>query len=119
MVEQTYIDYWKARRAKRIANEKVWAQEAWTDVKAISTLLRERFQATKIVVFGSLAKDEFGEDSDIDIAAEGIPSKEFFPALTAVNRHSKWPVDLKPMESLDPYFKARVLETGKVIDATP
>ena len=115
-IEQKYIDYWKARRAEYDAQCKIWEQEAWADVKAVSTLLREQFGATKIVVFGSLVKERFGEDSDIDIAVEGMASKDFFKALVAVDECSRREIDLKPMEDLDPYFKKWVLETGTVLE---
>ena len=85
-------------------------------MKAVSTLLREQFGATKIVVFGSLVKERFGEVSDIDIAVEGMASKDFFKAWVAVDECSRREIDLKPMEDLDPYFKKRVLETGKVLE---
>ncbi len=85
-------------------------------MKAVSTLLREQFGATKIVVFGSLVKERFGEDSDIDIAVEGMASKDFFKALVAVDECSRREIDLKPMEDLDPYFKKWVLETGTVLE---
>ncbi|MEL6938275.1 MAG: nucleotidyltransferase domain-containing protein [Cyanobacteria bacterium J06598_1] len=115
-VEQKYIDYWKARQVEYDAQCKVWEQEAWVDVKSVSALLRSQFGATKIVVFGSLVKDRFGEDSDIDLAVEGMNSRDLFKALVAVNKCSRREIDLKPMEDLDPYFKQRVLETGTMIE---
>lgn len=68
------------------------------------------------MVFGSLVQERFGEDSDIDLAVAGIDKADFFAALAAVNAHSKWWIDLKPIESLEPRFKERVLATGRVID---
>lgn len=116
IVEQKYIDYWKAREAKYEAQCKLWEKEAWVEVEAIAKLLQERFGATKIVVFGSLVKDRFGEDSDIDIAVEGIDSKSLWDAYAEISQCSQRFIDLKAMEKLDPYFKKRVLETGKVLE---
>lgn len=117
VVEQKYVDYWRSRQAQRIDQEKVWEQAAWTEVKQVACLLREKFGATKVIVFGSLVRDRFGKDSDIDVAAEGIENAAFFEALTAVNEIGERWIDLKPMESLDARFKSRVLATGRVIDA--
>ena len=118
VVEQKHIDYWQARRAKRIAREKACEEAAWTEVREAARLLKSQFGATKVIVFGSLVKDLFGEYSDIDIAVEGVQDSRFFEALTAVNELGDRWIDLKPIESLEPRFKARVLETGRVVDAS-
>ena len=115
-VEQKYIDYWRSRQAKRIAQVKVWEDAAWLQVKKVACLLRDRFGASRIIVFGSLVRDRFGEDSDIDIAVEGMASADFFEALAAVNASGDRWIDLKPIESLEPRFRDRVLQTGRVVD---
>ncbi|MBE9064712.1 nucleotidyltransferase family protein [cf. Phormidesmis sp. LEGE 11477] len=114
-VEQKYIDYWRSKAAREADQIKVWEKEAWDDVQIVASVLREQFHATKIIVFGSLVKNKFGRGSDIDIAAEGMEPNRFFLALSTVNRHSKREIDLKPMEALDPHFRKRVIETGRVI----
>ncbi|MGB7084779.1 MAG: nucleotidyltransferase domain-containing protein [Phormidesmis sp.] len=116
MVEQKYVEYWRSRQAQQRAQVQLWEKEAWIEVERAVGLLRDRFGATAAIVFGSLVKDRFGEDSDIDLAVEGIAKARFFEALTAVNAHSKWWVDLKPLEDLEARFKAKVLATGSVID---
>lgn len=118
VVEQKYIDYWRSRIAKRIAREKACEAAAWVTVREAACLLKSQFGATRVIVFGSLVRDLFGEDSDIDIAVEGIKDNRFFEALTAVNELGDRQIDLKPVESLEPRFKARVLETGRVVDAS-
>jgi predicted nucleotidyltransferase len=76
-------------------------------------LLRSEFGATQIIVFGSLAKgDYFDAESDIDIAAEGISPPNYFTAMAAANQISHHWVDLKPIESLDPHFLQKVVQTG-------
>ena len=119
MVEQKYIDYWRAKQADQKVLTQRWEQEAWADVKAAVLLLRSQFGVTKAIVFGSLVRDRFGEDSDIDLAVEGLAKADLFEALAAVNAQSKRWIDLKPMESLEPRFKERVLYTGRVIDENP
>lgn len=117
-MEQKHIDYWRALQAKQSAESKALARQAWADVQQIVRLLRSEFGATQIIVFGSLAKgDGFDAESDIDIAAEGISPQNYFMAMAAANRISHHWVDLKPIESLDPHFLQKVLETGKSIHA--
>lgn len=53
--------------------------------KKASFLLRKRYGAKRVVVFGSLARTKpFSAWSDIDLAAWGIASDKFFSAVAAV-----------------------------------
>lgn len=49
--------------------------------KIISILLH--YGAQKIILYGSLARGDYKEDSDIDICYEGMPSK-FFSMLSPI-----------------------------------
>ena len=61
----------------------------------IATGLKEKFNAKKVVLFGSLATMEFIEGSDIDIAVWGIPYDNFFKAVAfAAGYSKKFKVDL-------------------------
>ena len=118
MAEQKYIDYWRDRQAKQAAEAKALAKQAWVDVQQIVHLLITEFEATQLIVFGSLVQDDrFDAESDIDLAVASIPPKDFFTAMAAVNRITQQWVDLKPIEALDPHFLQKVLKTGKMIDA--
>ena len=76
--------------------------------------LVRRYDVQRVVLFGSLARDRFVAESDIDLAVEGLPAAEYFTILAEVNRlTSRW-VDLKLWQDLEPYFQSRVLETGEV-----
>jgi predicted nucleotidyltransferase len=62
---------------------------------------------------GSLARGEFGLDSDIDLAAAGVPADKFFAAGAELERlASGFKVDLVPLESANPFFLERVSEEG-------
>ena len=59
--------------------------KAWKAARSAAPLLKERFAATKVVLFGSLAhKGSFSRWSDIDIAAWGISPEDTFRAIGAV-----------------------------------
>lgn len=78
----------------------------------IADLLVKQYDVRRVILFGSLARDRFAEESDIDLAVEGLPPILYFEVLAQVNRiTSRW-VDLKRWEDLDLHFQARVLETG-------
>ncbi len=117
VVDPKHVTYWRqARVAQQRAQTQAKAQ-AWEEVHRIAAMLRDRYGANHVVVFGSLLKDRFHSQSDIDIAADNIPKAQYFEAVAAANQYSQRWVDLKPLEDLDPYFRQRVFETGIALDA--
>lgn len=60
-------------------------KKAWRLARKAAKLLRERYQAKRVVVFGSLLHPaRFTPWSDVDIAAWGIPAEQTFHAIGAV-----------------------------------
>ena len=60
-------------------------QRAWSLAHEAATLLRNRFNATRIVVFGSLLHPNmFTAQSDVDIAAWGIRPEDTLRAIGAI-----------------------------------
>jgi predicted nucleotidyltransferase len=117
MVEQKYIDYWRDRRVQESQYHKKLANEARQDVKQIVDFLVQHYAVQRIILFGSLTRDRFVADSDIDLAVEGLTSADYFKVLAQVNRlASRW-IDLKLWQDLDPHFQSRVLETGEILYA--
>jgi predicted nucleotidyltransferase len=117
-VDRRYVEYWQQAQARQLRSRQQAADQAWKAVAEMAEVLRRDFGASRIVVFGSLAKGRFAEESDIDLAVAGIPKERFFEALAKVNRHSQRWVDLKPLEDLDPYFRQRILQTGIELEDT-
>ena len=74
-----------------------------------------KFNAQQIILFGSLAKGKFKDGSDIDLAVAGIPKCEYFADVAAVNQITRFWVDLKPLENLEPHFLHRILTMGECI----
>jgi predicted nucleotidyltransferase len=57
-------------------------ERAWKTARTASRILRDRFGAVRVVVFGSLTRPSgFTQRSDIDLAARGIPSEKFCRAV--------------------------------------
>lgn len=108
-----HVAIWRQRmRAQQSAAAQL-ATQAKQDAQQIAMLLRERFGATRVILFGSLVKGNFAADSDIDLAVAGIAKADFFAALADANSLAHTWVDLKPLEDLSPHFRQRVLETGE------
>ncbi len=75
-----------ARRMREQGREAEAArrEKAWAIARAAAELLRTQFHATRVVVFGSLAREMgFTPWSDIDIAAWGIDPLDTLRAIGA------------------------------------
>lgn len=89
-------------------------KNALQTAKQAANILRERFGAYKVVVFGSLATDiGFTEFSDIDLAAWGIPSDAYYKAVAAVTGLSvRYRIDLIDPDLCRESIKKAILEQG-------
>jgi predicted nucleotidyltransferase len=60
-------------------------QQAWELARQAANVLKERFMATRVVVFGSLVhRGMFTQWSDVDLAVWGLRPEETFKAIGAV-----------------------------------
>ena len=60
-------------------------KEAWQVAARAAAILKERYDARKVVAFGSLVDlSRFTRWSDVDLAAWGIPDDCFYAAVGAV-----------------------------------
>lgn len=76
-------------------------------------LLQKKYSVTKIGLFGSYARDEATEDSDIDIAVElNSPNsfRTFFALLYFLEEHFHKKIDLGIEHSLKPLAKEKILK---------
>jgi predicted nucleotidyltransferase len=115
MNQNAYLNYWKKQNQEQTQKRIKEKQKAWKNLRNITKVLIEEFKATKIIVFGSLLTDKFNQESDIDLAVAGIEKKDYFQAFATVNDLGERPIDLKPLEDLDPYFLQKVLQKGECI----
>lgn len=110
-----YLAYWRKKRAEKEKLNSRLESEAKSELHKIISVLAEKYKVRRIILFGSLKTGEFTETSDIDIAVEGIKDEDFFSALAAVNRVSRFSVDLKPLEDLEPNFRLQVCMKGELV----
>jgi predicted nucleotidyltransferase len=101
----------------RIAKER--KEQALEAAEACIRLLKERFGARRVILFGSIAgQGPWHGRSDIDLAVEGLAPEEFFPAYSAccdlLPRGLE--LDLVPLEDAYPEMRARILGEVKMPD---
>lgn len=114
----TQIAYWQRRRVEQELQNQQLAKQARQDLEKVIAILIDDFKVKKIILFGSLAKGNFSQESDIDLAVEGVSPSDYFHVLAQVNSMSDRWIDLKPLESLEPHFLQRVLQTGECLYAS-
>jgi predicted nucleotidyltransferase len=87
---------------------------AWNVARKAAAILKERFGATRVLLFGSLAHDEwFTPRSDIDICVEGIPVEKFFHAEAEVEAvASGFKLDLLDFTECSKELLKRIEEEG-------
>ncbi|MBK6767538.1 MAG: nucleotidyltransferase domain-containing protein [Ardenticatenales bacterium] len=106
----------RRRNAEDAAARAAKRDRAWSAARSCAALLRERFGAERIVVFGSLIENEgrwFGTRSDIDLAAWGIRDDDYFTAVGQLQGvAAEFGVDLVAMERCPDHLRATVEEYG-------
>ncbi|MBW1804365.1 MAG: nucleotidyltransferase domain-containing protein, partial [Deltaproteobacteria bacterium] len=82
--------------------------------RQIAGLLKEKYGARRVVLFGSLAhKTWFTPRSDIDICAEGIPVDMFFQAESEIQKISEgFKVDLVDPQECSRELQREIKEEG-------
>jgi predicted nucleotidyltransferase len=80
--------------------------------EACKRLLRERFGARRVILFGSLAgQAPWHAQSDVDLAVEGLAPTAFFDAYSACRDllPQGAELDLVSLEKVSPEMRARIL----------
>jgi predicted nucleotidyltransferase len=108
---------WKAYRPGAQVDEEQDSERwdrAWEVARTAGRLLRQRFSATRVMVFGSLAhRAWFTPWSDIDLAAWGIPSDAFYGAVAFVTGlSSEFEIDLVAPEDCRPGLRRIIEQEG-------
>ncbi len=110
---EEYVERWRRRQAIERERNRRLAHRARCDAGRIAAMLREKFGATRVILFGSLVTERFSAGSDIDLAVDGLAPADYFPALAEAGKLTDFPVDLKPLGELFPHIRHRVLATGE------
>lgn len=114
-VTEEQLQALRARMRREQAHAAKCAAEARAYLPQIVRTLVERYGATRVVLFGSLARGDFDADSDIDIAADNLAGARLYRAMGELSRDAPFWVDLKPLDELPPDFCARAFRTSEVL----
>jgi len=91
------------------------AQEALLcRVRDAAALLKSRFEARRVILFGSLAHQAwFMPDSDVDLAVEGLGSNDYWQAWRMAEEMIKdREVDLIELETASPSLRQAIQRYG-------
>jgi len=117
LTEKDLVQYRLAARARHEQEQEQLErlrEHAWQMAREATKLLKRKFGAERVVVFGSLTHREcFTPWSDLDIAAWGIPAGKTFQAMGEVMElGSKIEVNLVDMAICKPRLKKFIEEEG-------
>lgn len=88
-------------------------QQALAVAKQCEAILRDRFHAEQVILFGSLAGERlWHQNSDLDLAVAGLSQADWLRAYDELEAIAPdWlKIDLVRLESLYPEVRARVLQ---------
>lgn len=91
-------------------------ERAQADARRIAAFLRAE-GAQRVIGFGSaFAPDRrFTPRSDLDVAVEGLPPERYFSALAQAQEMTRFPLDLRPLESALDYLRESVRKEGVLL----
>jgi predicted nucleotidyltransferase len=89
-------------------------EQAWQAAREAARLLKEEFNATRVVVFGSLARGSgFTQWSDVDVAAWGLAQEDTFRAIGAtMDLETEVPVNLVDVNTVRPSLLSAIEREG-------
>ena len=93
------------------------AERIRIDQERIADFCRHNY-IRKLALFGSILRDDFGPNSDIDVLVEfepgHVPGLRFFALERELSQIVGRRVDLNTPNFLSPYFRGRVLSEAEV-----
>lgn len=91
-------------------------QQGWQVARRAAHLLKQEFNATQVILFGSMVElRRVHLESDIDIAVEGLADERYLTAVAALLDLSAFSVDLVQLEHVPPEIRAAIAQQGIVL----
>lgn len=80
---------------------------------ALAKELKERFHASKVMLFGSATRADFSQWSDIDLAVWGIPASDYYKAVAYASGYSSvFKVDIVDVEDCSQSLFQHIIQNG-------
>ncbi len=117
---QAYVAAWKRRQDLRKKHLMELIGEARVAALTLAEILVSTYGASEVWLFGSLARSRkrpevFGEHSDIDLAARGLPPEKYFHILSRINTGIDINVDLIDMDACPSWLLDTVTKEGELL----
>jgi predicted nucleotidyltransferase len=116
---QGYVRGFQAREARKEAERKALEGHARRAVARWVERLRALPEVRRVILYGSLAKGAFRENSDIDLAVEGLPAESHFRVWAELERGEDFHLDLHRCEELSEGFLRVIEGYGELLYARP
>ena len=81
-----YVVGWRARAARRLHDDAAHQARLRERLVEVVRVLVDDYGATRIVLFGSLARGEATQRSDVDLLVSGVPPARMIAATVAVSQ---------------------------------
>jgi predicted nucleotidyltransferase len=106
----------KVEKRRKVAEDTLKKNLKMEAMHLIQLLKNKGFKFGRVYLFGSSVKDKpLAPWSDIDLAIEGLPQTAFLKVYAYLLKNSRFPVDLKPFEELDPTIREKIVKEGEII----
>lgn len=93
------------QRPQQLSQMRERQQQGIEVARQCARILKEKFGATRVVLFGSMLNPErMWWGSDIDLAVWGLPEKDFFKAGGAIEHGHDFPIDLVEVQHAKPHI---------------
>jgi predicted nucleotidyltransferase len=109
---EEFLDSFLLNRNKKEKINKERPVQAWKKVKEIAVLLKEKYQAEKVYLYGSLVWGKFHERSDLDIFVVGFKGDYWKAWVDVEDIASPFNFDLVCSEEAVSSLRKKVLEQG-------
>lgn len=108
---RAFLDARRAARAGHLQAHRAALEEAL----GIAVQVLSGLGARRVVLFGSLLRQDLHEQSDLDLAVEGLSPRLLVEALAQIWLRTSVGVDLVALESAPPSLRERVRAEGREV----
>ena len=113
--DSAYLAGWLQRAEADAETAANWRAAIWPQLGEVAKVLVAQ-GAKRVILLGSLARDEASSGSDIDLWVEGLPAAQWLAASVAVGRLVPMaPVDIVRAETAGATLAARAAAEGRVL----
>jgi len=109
------IEFLLQRREHQQEMARQREQQAWESLPKLVRILSDEYNAERVVLFGSLAREEFRINSDIDLAVSGVRAENYFKAVGRLLLESPCSCDLVAIEDAPDLLRQRIEEDGVIL----